>query len=187
MNVYEKWPMAENDDFIIRKPELSDVKDLFKVYSDKNALPFFNSDNCHGDNFYYSTEEIMENTMKYWFYEYANGGFVRFAIVDKQSDEAIGTIELFLREADDYFDRCELLRVDVRSDYEEEKALSSIFELITPMAYEWFGCRRVVTKAPIYAVERIKTLESQGYTKSIQKLVGQDGTVYGDYWEKEVQ
>ena len=45
MNVYEKWPMAENDDFVIRKPELSDVKDLFKVYSDKKALPFCNSDN----------------------------------------------------------------------------------------------------------------------------------------------
>ena len=27
------------------------------VYGDKNALPFFNSDNCHGDNFYYPDEE----------------------------------------------------------------------------------------------------------------------------------
>ena len=187
MNVYEKWPMAENDDFVIRKPELSDVKDLFKVYSDKNALPFFNSDNCHGDNFYYHTEEIMENTMKYWYLEYDNGGFVRWAIVDKQSNEAIGTIELFLREADASFERCELLRVDVRSDYEEEKVLSSILELITPMAYEWFGCRRVATKAPIYAVERIKALAAQGYTKSTQKIVGQDGTVYGDYWEKDAE
>ena len=186
MNIYEKWPMTENDDFLIRKPELSDVKDLFKVYSDKNALPFFNSDNCHGDNFYYSTEEIMENTMKYWFYEYDNSGFVRFAIVDKRSNEAIGTIELFLREADDYFERCELLRVDVRSDYEEENSLRSILALITPMAYEWFGCRKVATKAPIYAVERIKALESQGYVKSSKMIVGQDGTVYGDYWEKEV-
>ena len=64
--------------------------------------------------------------------------------------------------------------------------LSSILELITPMAYEWFGCRRVATKAPIYAVERIKALEAQGYMKSSQKIVGQDGTIYGDYWEKEV-
>ena len=25
------------------------MDDLLKVYSDKNALPFFNSDNCDGD------------------------------------------------------------------------------------------------------------------------------------------
>lgn len=50
----------------------------------------------------------MENTMKYWHWEYDNGGFVRFAIVDKQSNEAVGIIELFLREADDYeeADKC---------------------------------------------------------------------------------
>lgn len=31
-----------------------DTDDLSEVYSDKNALPFFNSDNCDGDNFYYA-------------------------------------------------------------------------------------------------------------------------------------
>lgn len=185
MNVYEKWPMIENEDFLIRKPEVSDSNDLFKVYSDKNALPFFNSDNCHGDNFYYATEEIMKSTMEYWFLEYDNGGFVRFAIVDKRTNEVIGTIELFLREAEDYFNQCGLLRVDVRSDYEEEKQLNSILKLITPSAYEWFQCKMIATKAPIYAVERIKALETQGYKKSNEKLVGHDGTIYGDYWERE--
>ena len=74
---------------------------------------------------------------------------MRWAIVDKQSNEAIGMIELFLREADTSFERCALLRVDARSDYKKEKILSSILTLITPKVYEWFGCRRVATKAEI--------------------------------------
>ena len=38
-------------------------KDILKIYSDKNALPFFNSDNCHGDNFYYPTKEKMDSAI----------------------------------------------------------------------------------------------------------------------------
>lgn len=36
------------------------------MYSDKNALPFFNSDNCHGDNFYYPNEDRMRQAIKFW-------------------------------------------------------------------------------------------------------------------------
>lgn len=59
-NVYEKCPKFENEQFLLRFVEETDALDLLEVYSDKNALPFFNSDNCHGDNFYYPTEEITE-------------------------------------------------------------------------------------------------------------------------------
>ena len=77
-----------------------------------------------------------------------------------------------------------LIFLNVRSDYEEEKQLNSILKLITPSAYEWFQCKMIATKAPIYAVERITALETQGYKKSNEKLVGHDGTIYGDYWER---
>ena len=40
-----------------------DSVQLLKIYSDKNALPFFNSDNCHGDNFYYPTKEKMDSAI----------------------------------------------------------------------------------------------------------------------------
>ena len=53
MNIYENCPVLENEKFILRLTEQKDCDDLLKVYSDKNALPFFNSDNCDGDNFYY--------------------------------------------------------------------------------------------------------------------------------------
>ena len=59
MNIYENCPVLENEKFILRLTEQKDCDDLLKVYSDKNALPFFNSDNCDGDNFYYETGTRM--------------------------------------------------------------------------------------------------------------------------------
>ena len=50
--VYENCPILETDCFLIRRIEEQDAEDLLEVYSDLNALPFFNSDNCHGSNFY---------------------------------------------------------------------------------------------------------------------------------------
>ena len=50
-DVYKSCPTFENNRFLLRFSQLDDASDLVSVYSDKNALPFFNSDNCHGDNF----------------------------------------------------------------------------------------------------------------------------------------
>ena len=36
-----------------------DKADLLKVYSDEKSVPFFNSDNCGGDDFYYTTEKSV--------------------------------------------------------------------------------------------------------------------------------
>lgn len=88
----------------------------------------------------------------------------------------------FNRNAEDYFNQCGLLRVDVRSDYEKSDILSEILLLITNSAYEWFECDMIATKAPIYAIERMKALDKVGYKKSPEKLIGHDGTEYQDYW-----
>lgn len=75
-----------------------------------------------------------------------------------------------------------ILRVDVRSDHEEENALYDIFSLITPKLYEMSGCKGVLTKAPIYAVERIKAIQKAGFTKSEHLLIGKTGYAYDGYW-----
>ena len=56
-NVYEKCPSFEGDKYLLRLVTIDDAKDLLEVYSDKNAVPFFNSDNCNGDDFHYDTLE----------------------------------------------------------------------------------------------------------------------------------
>lgn len=184
VSIYEKCPVLENESFKIRLIEESDADDLWSVYSDKFALPFFNSDNCHGTNFYCEKKEYVTESIKYWLMEYhETKGFVRFSIIDKKSNKAIGTIEMFKREAEDYFDQCGLLRLDLRSDYEETKIIHSILSLVTEPFYSWFECEKIATKAAVYAVDRIEALKESGFIKSDEPLVGTQNMIkYYDYW-----
>ena len=103
MNPYKRCPTYENDRYLLRLVESDDAPDLLKVYSDELAVPIFNSDNCYGDDFYYQTLPRMREAIDFWLREYAEGKYVRWSIVDRASDEVIGTIELFNRSADDFF------------------------------------------------------------------------------------
>lgn len=73
-------------------------------------------------------------------------------------------------------------RVDVRSEYEREAFLSEIVSLVTPEIKEIPGCKGVLTKAPIYAVERIKAIQKAGFTQSEHLLTGKSGYAYDGYW-----
>lgn len=182
MNIYEACPVLENEKFLLRAVADEDCDDLLKVYSDKNALPFFNSDNCDGDNFYYATKIRMAEALEFWKLSYKNGWFARLSIVDKTASNVIGTIELCLRVSDDEFDQMGILRIDVRSDYEKEEELYDITALIAPHLSEMLGCNGIITKVPIYAVERRKAIERAGFVKSEHLLIGKNGYVYDGYW-----
>lgn len=182
MNIYKMCPRLESENFIIRLFQNEDCDDLLKVYSDKNALPFFNSDNCDGDNFYYATRERMAEAINFWKMAYDNGWFVRLSIVDKLVSSVIGTVELCLRVSEDEFNNMGILRVDVRSDYEQEDVLYDVFSLVTPKLEDMLGCKGVLTKAPIYAVERIKAIKKVGFTISEHMLIGKNGYAYDGYW-----
>ena len=182
-SVYEKCPVFENDKFLLRFANKDDASDLLKVYSDKQALPFFNSDNCDGDNFYYPTIESMEKAIDFWLSSYETKWFVRWVIVDKETSQVTGSVELFHRAADDDFNGVGVLRMDVGSHYEEAVVLQEILSLIVKPAYELFECDKIITKAPIYAVERIKALQKYGFEKSNSLLVGtNDHYAYNGYW-----
>lgn len=183
MNVYESCPKYENDVFLIRRTEKSDRDDLLKVYSDIKAVPFFNGDNCHGDDFHYTTPERMEQALDFWEESYRGGWFVRFSVIDKASNAAVGTAELFKRGvSEDFYSGYGILRLDLRSDYEKERVILNILSLIIPPAYGLFGCESIATKAVKEAVERISALEKYGFEKNDNKLIGEDGTEYSDYF-----
>ena len=185
MNIYESCPTLESNRFLLRLATEEDCEDLLKVYSDKHALPFFNSDNCNGDHFYYPTKERMAEALKFWIWSYENGWFVRLAIVDKAVSSVVGTVELCLRVSEDVFNNMGILRVDVRSDYETEAMLYEVIALTAPCMAELLGCRGVLTKAPVYAVERISALQKAGFVKSKHLLIGHNGYAYDGYWTKE--
>lgn len=180
--VYENCPQFENQKYFLRFVNEDDCRDLLKVYSDEKSVPFFNSDNCGGDDFYYTTESRMEEAIKYWLWEYERQGFVRWSIVDKNTNEAIGTIELFHRDSNDYFTNCGLLRLDLRSDYENATEIEKILSLIIEPTFELFDCDKIATKIIPEARERIKALYNMGFVFSLEKLIGHDGTNYKDYF-----
>lgn len=184
VNVYENVPVFENEEFMLRLVDREkDVDDLWEVYSDKKAVPLFNSDNCNGDNFYYDTKEKMEKALDFWVFSYRNGYFVRWAVIDKKCKKAVGTIELFHRDSEDYFTNCGLLRLDLHSSYETEQAIASVLGLIISDAYELFYCDKIATKAPETATERIRALKGLGFEAASQRLTGNNGeTLYGDYY-----
>jgi len=91
-----------------------------------------------------------------------------------------------MRSSEDAFNDMGILRVDVRSDYESESMLTGIFELIAPNIFGMLGCTGVLTKAPIYAVERISAISNLGFVKSEHLLIGgNDGYAYNGYWTME--
>ncbi len=185
-DVYEQCPTLENENFKLRLVEKADAPDLLKVYSDEKAVPLFNSDNCDGDDFHYTTLERMEEAIAFWLWAYKDRGFVRWSILDKASNEAVGTIELFHRESQDYFNHCGLLRLDLRSDYERKDRIVEILSLIMEQAYVLFDCTMLATKAIPSAVERRMALEALGYEEKKEMLISPEGTPkggkYGDYW-----
>ncbi len=182
MNVYEHCPEVMGDRFLLRLVEQADCGDLLKVYSDMAAVPLFNSDNCHGDDFCYRTFERMKQAVDFWLWSYEQRFFVRWSIVDKTAGCAVGTIELFHRDSEDSYNGSAVLRLDLRSDYEAEAEIADILCLIVPKAYEWFSADRVITKAKPMASARIETLKKMGFVPGDAPLAGHDGTRYGDYW-----
>ena len=182
-DVYEICPAMENEDYLLRYVSDDDCEALLRVYSDPLARPFFNSDNCHGDDFFYNTPELMKQAMDFWHYSYKEKFFVRWSIISKKENFAVGTIELFHRDSDkDYFTDCGLLRLDLRSDCEREAMIEEILSLILQPSFELFDCTMIATKAIPQAKERIAALNVLGFAACGEKLIGADNTEYGDYF-----
>ena len=180
MNIYKTSPEVHNGRFRLRLAAQEDCGDLLKVYADMKAVPLFNGDNCNGDDFHYTTLERMQQAMAFWIWSYDNGWFVRLSIVDLSTDCAVGTVELCYRNSED----TGVLRLDLRSDYENEADISEILSLVVEPSYEWIGCSRLITKARPAADERIRALTACGFTPVDEPLIGYDGTKYGDYFER---
>ncbi len=184
-NPYIDYPVFGNERFYIRQIEDEDSNDLLRVYSDKESLKYFNSDNCNGDDFHYSTIKQMKNTIDFWEYAYQNKSFVRWAIYDKKTKTVIGTIEQFHRNSNDYFNDCSMLRLDLRSDYEKEDVIIDILRLITPSSFNLFECEKIITKSFVGNIERENALNEVGFKESKEALIGHNNEKYYGYYELE--
>lgn len=124
----------------------------------------------------------MQQAVDFWIFSYNEKYFVRWTIIDKETKEAVGTIELFHRDADEHFYECGLLRLDLRSDYEMEDYIKNIISLIKESTFDLFYCKIIATKAVPQATHRLQALQELGFIPSDKMLVGGDGTRFGDYY-----
>lgn len=180
---YQKFPVLGNERFLLRKIKEEDTKDLLQIYSDKRSIRFFNTDNCHGDNFHYKTIKKMKKAIQFWDYSYKNRNFVRWAIVDKINNSIVGTIEEFHRDSNDYFSNSSLLRIDLRNDYEKKDYIYNILKLIIPSSFKLFDCNKIITKSFENNVERDNALYELGFKNPNKPLIGNNGEKYFGYVE----
>jgi RimJ/RimL family protein N-acetyltransferase len=172
INVYKKCPVYQTEHVTLRKTEMDDAEELLWCYSDEKSVPFFNSDNCDGDDFHYKKIDVMREAIEFWNFSYENSYFVRWSVVMNDNSQVVGTIEMFHRAIDDEFNGMGILRIDLRSDQERKPIIGDILEIADKHFYKLFDVSHILTKAVPEATERISVLKEKGY-RPLGKKLGQ--------------
>ncbi len=160
--IYTECPLYPGERVTLRQTKTEDAAELLKCYSDEKAVPFFNDDNCL-DNFHYSTLEQMQQEILFWCESYQNRGFVRWTLIHHETSERIGTVEMFHRGVLAGIGSHGILRIDLRSHYENRSILQDILKIADRHFYRDFDVTNILTKAIPEAKERILALEQMGY------------------------
>jgi len=176
-DVYKDCPILEGKLITLRQTATEDAEELLKCYSDKEAVKFFNSDNCNGDDFYYTTIERVRQAIEFWDFSYRERYFVRWTIIINDTNEKIGTVEMFHREAKDEFNHYGVLRLDLQSKYENEKYIDDILEIVNQNFFQLFDVEFILTKAIPEAENRVQCLKNNGYSPLNKKMI-----VFDDYF-----
>ena len=156
MDPYKCRPAYETEQFLLRLVAPEDTEDLWRCYSNPDAIRLFNSDNCtYGFGGLDLTIEEMRGCIDSWIKAYCARDFVRFAVVAKDTGRAVGTVEIFASKHG-------ILRIDVLPEYENQAALTALLVLADNF-FEAFQCTEIVTKAIPAAAERLASLEQCGY------------------------
>lgn len=173
-DIYKECPTYKKRLITLRQTSMEDVKDLLRCYSDEKAVPLFNSDNCDGDDFHYTTIERMKQAINFWDFSYKNKYFVRWTVILNDTGEKVGTVEMFHRVADDEFNHYGVLRIDLQSNYEIQPILNEIIEIADENFYRGFDVKAILTKAIPGAAQRITSLMGKGYQPINRKFMGYD-------------
>ena len=178
-DIYKQCPIYKTEALTLRLTLIEDVPELLKCYSDEKAVPLFNSDNCHGDDFHYTTIKRMKEAAIFWNYSYQHRYFIRLTIILNRENKKIGTIEMFKREVEDEFNHFGVLRIDLQNEYEKKRYIDEILQIANQDFYKAFEVEFILTKAIPDAIERIASLKNKGYAPINKKFM-----VYDDYFAR---
>ena len=178
-DIYDQSPVYESDHFRLRLVSMDDAEELLICYGDPEAQKLFNADRCDTD-FKFTTLEAMQTYIACWLDAYRGRGYVRYAIVDRQSGAVVGTTEIFGGAIGGVRTDYGVLRVDLRHAYETEDALTELLGICD----RFFGdvnTQMFITKAIPEAAPRVRALMNAGYTAT---PVG-DGGLREHYYMKK--
>lgn len=168
-NPYKIGTTYESDKFYYRQVKISDAQSLLACYSDERAVSLFNSDNCASD-FYYRRKIEMINCIKFWNSEYKSKYYIRYAVIDKNSKIAIGTLEFFAKKTShSEYGRVGVLRIDLCTEYESQEMINDILIMVEENFVRDFDVDVIITKAIPLAFERIDSLRGNSYKKIEEK------------------
>ncbi|MDR1564350.1 MAG: GNAT family N-acetyltransferase [Oscillospiraceae bacterium] len=179
-NPYDNCPIFENENFLIRMVAVDDAEDLLPVYAQPNESVETNSFNCtygYGSR----TLDEIKDFIQGWLDEYAKRHFVRWSVVGKQSGKAIGTIELFNRQANDFFNNCAILRLDLHNDFEQTAIIEEVLALLLSSTFTLFECPIIATKVAPTAKGRMEALKRLKFFPTEEKAVGREASFDG-FW-----
>lgn len=160
MNPYTICPTYETRNLRLRLVTMEDAHDLLKCYSDPNAVAKMNSDNCTSD-FYYTSIEQMQNCIAFWLREYEKKMYVRFSIIPKKYEKAVGTVEMFGSDFPE-IGRAGVLRIDLASEYEVPDTVSELTALSIGSFMQDFNVKIIFIKAG-HTPERAKKFADYGF------------------------
>lgn len=167
-NPYASCRDYETPRLRLRRVCIEDAPALLACYGDRRAVALMNADNCTSD-FLYRTQAEMEACIAFWMAECEQGAYVRLTVLDRETSEAVGTVEVFGGESG-------VLRIDLRRDYERRDVVAEILELAKSRFLDDFDACRLLTKAVPAAKERRAALRASGF-REIESFKG-----YGDYF-----
>ncbi len=168
---YEKCPEFETARFIFRQVREEDAEELLRAfYGDLTGWMFYGNDMCKSIFAgRYATSEEMGRCIRSWLAAYKNRYYIRLTVIDKQTEKAIGTIEIFdhihseKNWKSDVVRQSFVLHIDFAVPYETQKYLSELLTLADQKFFRLFGFEYLLIRAVPAATERIAALTATGY------------------------
>lgn len=170
-NPYKQCPTFETEHFTLRQVCVEDAEDLLACYADLSTWVFYNNDFCKKIfATQYPTVDEIEKLIYAWLDEYKRHIYVRLSIIDKTTNKAIGTIEIFDKVGGDKNQTSDIVRngavlhIDLAPAYEKQEYISELLHLAECQFFTLFGVKHLLSRAVPTAKERIAALKSAGYT-----------------------
>ncbi len=181
MDVYTTCPHFITNGFTLRQVRRADAPGLLKVYSDKTAQFYFNTDARKTDLRFCKLRE-MEQCIDEWLRAYGRREYVRWTVL--RNGRAVGTMEMSRLDGDADGRGRGVLRMDMLSMYEFPDVYDDLLRTMLPEMFELFGVNRILTKATPQMERRRLALVLHGFFPCKDVLVDENSVEYGSYWAR---